>query len=52
MLDQKALERAVLADASRPCLYHVSGPCSHPNCLKAHFDTLRAKAIAAQERKE
>ncbi len=40
VVDGKAIERAVMADTSRPCLYGVSGPCSHPNCLESHFKTL------------
>ena len=45
----KAIERAVLADHGRPCLYGVAGPCQHPNCLEAHFKTLY-DAIAAQQK--
>ncbi len=38
----KEIERAVMADTNRPCLYNVAGPCLHPNCLEAHFQTLAA----------
>jgi hypothetical protein len=41
-MDSKAIERAVMADNNRPCLYGVAGPCFHPNCLEAHFKTLAA----------
>lgn len=37
------LERAVMADDDRPCLFHVAGPCFHPRCLEAHLVTLRQK---------
>lgn len=39
----KTIERMVLADQDRPCLYGVMGPCQHPNCLEAHYRTLKAK---------
>ncbi len=39
--DNKAIERAVMSDINRPCLFGVAGPCSHPKCLNAHFETLR-----------
>ena len=39
-VDTWKIERAVLADADRPCLYGVAGPCSHPACLDAHYKTL------------
>lgn len=45
-VDGKAIERAVMADQDRPCLYGVMGPCFHPNCLEAHFDTLVARYTA------
>jgi len=41
MEDTKAIERAVMADRNRPCLYGVRGPCSHPKCLDAHYQTLK-----------
>ncbi len=42
------LERAVLADHDRPCLFHVAGPCFHPRCLEAHLVTLRRKEGPAE----
>lgn len=39
--DGKAIERAVMADINRPCLYNVAGPCSHPKCLESHYQTLK-----------
>lgn len=44
MIDPKAIERAVMADQNRPCLYHVAPPCFHPKCLVAHYETLKANA--------
>jgi len=41
-MDCRALERAVMADRQRPCLYGVAGPCVHPKCLEAHYETLRS----------
>ena len=41
-LDNKAIERAVMADHYRPCLYGIAGPCFHPNCLESHYKTLRS----------
>lgn len=38
----KKIERAVMADQNRPCLYGVAGPCQHPKCLEAHYNTLKA----------
>jgi hypothetical protein len=38
----KDIERAVMADSRRPCLFHVAGPCYHPLCLEAHYQTLKA----------
>lgn len=43
IVDYKAIERAVMDDRDRPCLYGVMRPCFHPNCLSAHFDTLYEK---------
>jgi hypothetical protein len=43
-IDAKAIERRVMADRDRPCLYGVMGPCFHPKCLEAHFKTLHAEA--------
>lgn len=34
------IERAVMNDPRRPCLFHVAGPCFHPKCLVAHYATL------------
>lgn len=41
LLSASALSDAVRADQNRPCLFGVAGPCSHPRCLYAHFETLR-----------
>jgi hypothetical protein len=38
-----AIERAVLADLFRPCQYNVAGPCMHPKCLEAHYQTLKVE---------
>lgn len=38
------IERAVMADYNRPCLFHVAGPCFHPKCLEAHYETLMRRA--------
>lgn len=43
-VDGKAIERAVMADRERPCLYGVVGPCQHPNCLESHYKTLYGEA--------
>jgi hypothetical protein len=40
----KEIERRVMVDEDRPCLYGIRGPCVHPNCLEAHFVTLRELA--------
>lgn len=48
--DSKEIQRMVLADNERPCVYGVAGPCQHPNCLEAHFQTLwaeQARSLAA-----
>jgi hypothetical protein len=45
-VDAKVIERRVMADRNRPCLYGVAGPCQHPKCLEAHFQTLHAEAQA------
>jgi hypothetical protein len=45
--DAKRIERAVLADRERPCLYHMAGPCFHPNCLESHFHNV-AEWLTAQ----
>lgn len=45
-VNAKAIERAVLADKKRPCLYGVAGPCFHPRCLESHFITLSTRAVA------
>ena len=44
LVDTKEVERRVMADQSRPCLYRVAGPCQHPACREDHFNTLRVKA--------
>ena len=44
-IDAKAIERAVVADRSRPCLFRVAGPCYHPKCLEAHYETLYREAL-------
>jgi hypothetical protein len=46
--ETKAIERAVMADHNRPCLYNAAGPCQHPNCLEAHFATLWRQRKASQ----
>lgn len=45
-IDAKAVERRVMADHDRPCLYGVTGPCFHPKCLESHYNTLYAEAQA------
>lgn len=45
-VDAKAVERRVMADTGRPCLYGVAAPCQHPRCLEAHFTTLHTEALA------
>jgi hypothetical protein len=35
------VEYTVMRDQSRPCLFHVAGPCSHPKCLEAHYETIK-----------
>jgi hypothetical protein len=41
MIDYKTLERRVMADQNRPCLYGVNPPCVHPKCLESHYKTLK-----------
>lgn len=38
--DLAKIDREVMSDMHRPCLYGVSGPCFHPKCLYAHAETL------------
>lgn len=40
MIDRKTIERAVMQDNARPCLFNVAGPCFHSKCLDAHFKTI------------
>lgn len=35
------LDRRVMQDMDRPCLFHVAGPCFHPKCLEAHCNTIQ-----------
>lgn len=37
---REPLGYAVMRDLDRPCLFHAAGPCFHPKCLEAHYDTL------------
>lgn len=39
--DSKEIERRVMRDINRPCLFGVAGPCFHPKCLDAHYETVR-----------
>ncbi len=39
---RQPLKYRVMGDENRPCLYGVAGPCFHPKCLEAHYETLRA----------
>lgn len=34
----KDIEREVLQDVNRKCLFNVAGPCFHPKCLEAEFN--------------
>lgn len=45
---KKKVERAVMEDHYRPCLYGVAPPCQHPNCLEAHYNTLLAEELKLQ----
>ena len=47
-VDYKSIGRSVMADAHRPCLYGVAGPCFHPNCLNAHYETLRSNGLMSR----
>jgi hypothetical protein len=47
-INGKAIERAVMEDKERPCLYRVMGPCQHPDCLEAHYKTLYEAAANAR----
>jgi hypothetical protein len=40
---QWEIDRLVMADRERPCLYKVAGPCFHPRCLEAHAETIGRK---------
>jgi len=48
----RRVARAVMADHNRSCLYGVAGPCQHPKCLKAHFNTLQEKMYPVKEKKD
>lgn len=50
VIDPKTIERAVMADQQRPCLYHIAPPCFHPKCLEAHYETLRQRATKREEK--
>jgi uncharacterized protein (DUF2225 family) len=43
MYTTKEIDRLVMEDMDRPCLFGVMGPCFHPDCLYAHFDTILEK---------
>ena len=45
MVYPKDIERAVMGDRNRPCLFGVRGPCFHPKCLEAHYNTLKEVAL-------
>jgi len=40
---QADIDRAVMADSNRPCLFGVAGPCFHPKCLNAHYETIKQR---------
>lgn len=39
---RQPIKYKVMEDNNRPCLFGVAGPCFHPKCLEAHYETLRA----------
>lgn len=46
------VERKVMEDKDRPCLFGVRSPCHHPKCLHAHYETIREAMMKEMERYE
>jgi len=52
MYTTKEIDRLVMEDIDRPCLFGVAGPCFHPKCLYAHFDTVLKRVTQYESRRK
>lgn len=46
--DRKQIERAVMADTGRECIYGVHQPCYHPDCLESDYEKKASLAMLAE----